>query len=238
MIVREDDQIDQNRLLGLEQKYEEIISSDPESNTFCILAEVQYKLGKIDKATGVLIRGLSYNKNNITGRLLLGKIYYERWLIDQAKKEMEKVLELSPDNLEAAKLLSEIYQSEDKHKKALEILEELYVFHNKNEDLIKDIGMLKEKVSKKEGESRIHVFQTPIDSRKANETKMDDPAMNTEVYTEVMLNLYIQQGEFDKARDTIEHLYKSEEEKRAAIEKLGKTKLNKMNSIAGFESKN
>lgn len=232
------EQIDKDRLADLEKKFEEIISSDPESNTFCVLAEVQYKLGKIDKATGVLIRGLSHNKNNITARVLLGKIYYERWLIDQAKKEMEKVLELSPDNLEAAKLLSEIYQSEDKHTDALEILESLYVFHNNNEDLIKDIGILKEEVSKKEGKSQIHVFQTPIDSRKVNEIKTDDSEMNIELHTEAMLNLYIEQGEFDKARDTIEHLYKSGEEKSAAIENLEKTKLNKMNNIAGFESKN
>lgn len=230
-------QTNPERLLDLEQKYEEVLSSDPTSKAFCILAEVQYKLGKIDKATGVLIRGLSHNKNNTTARLLLGKIYYERWLIDQAKKEMEKVLELSPDNLEAGKLVSEIYQSEDNHKKALEILEEVYVFHSNNNDLINDIHELREEVSKKEGESQIHVFQTPINSRKVNEIKMEDLPSSGELYTEVMLNLYIEHGEFDKARDTIEYLYKSEEEKRAAIEKLDKTKLNKVNLSAGFGSK-
>ncbi|MCZ6685883.1 MAG: tetratricopeptide repeat protein, partial [Candidatus Dadabacteria bacterium] len=98
--------MEDHELAELEKKYEDILSEDPESNTFSLLANVLYRQGKTDKAIGVLIRGLGYNKNNVTARFLLGKIYYERWMINQAKKEMEKVLQYSPQNLEAAKLLS------------------------------------------------------------------------------------------------------------------------------------
>lgn len=229
--------IENEKLLDLEQKYEEVLTNDPESNTFCLLADIQYKLGKIDKATGVLIRGLGYNKNNATARFLLGKIYYDRWLIEQAKKEMKKVLELSPDNLQAAKLLSEIYKSEDNFNKALEILEEAYVFHIGDEDTLRSIDETKEELSKIEGASSIHLFQTPIESRKINEINLDDSQVNSKVHTETMLNLYIEQGEHDKAMETIEQLYKNKADKTAAIEKLEKTKLNKVNVSAGFGSK-
>lgn len=228
---------DKEELLDLERKYEQILSNDPESNTFCLLADIQYKLGKIDKATGVLIKGLGYNKNNATARLLLGKIYYDRWLIDQAKKEMKKVLELSPDNLEAAKLLTQIHISENNFQKALSILEEANVFHRSDEETQKLINQIKERVSKIEGESSRHVFQTPRGKRKTNTINLEDAAANSEVVTETMLNLYIQQGQYDKARETIELLYKNEQEKAQAIEKLDKTKLNKMNLSAGFESR-
>ena len=87
-IMCDKERVDKNKLLDLEQKYESVLSIEPESNTFCLLADVQYRLGKVDKATGVLIRGLGNNKNNVTARFLLGKIYYERWLIDKAKKEL------------------------------------------------------------------------------------------------------------------------------------------------------
>ncbi len=220
-------------LLNLEQKYEAMLDSEPESNSFCLLADVQYRLGKVDKATGVLIRGLGYNKNNVTARFLLGKIYYERWLIDQAKKEMEKVLLLSPDHLGAAKLLSEIYSSEENLPKALETLEAAYVFHTDNAETIENINRIKSELSEIEAESSRKIFETPIASRKVNRLEMNNKPAD-EPYTETMLKLYIEQGQFDKARETIEHLYESREEKNAAIDKLEKTKLNKMNAAAGF----
>ncbi len=224
-------------LMDLEQKYEAILSNEPESNTFCLLADVQYKLGKIDKATGVLIRGLGYNKNNVTAHFLLGKIYYERWLIDQAKKEMEKVLKLAPDKLQAAILLSQIYKSEDKIAEALEVLEGVYVFHSSDNDLNDKIQEIRIELSIFENKSSMGVFETPIESRKVNQINLDQSPAQSEVFTETMLNLYLQQGEFDKAREAIEQIYKNEQEKTAAIENLEKTKLNRVNISAGFVSK-
>jgi len=225
--------IDSEELSILEQKYEAVLASEPESNSFCLLADVQYRLGKIDKATGVLIRGLGYNKNNVPARFLLGKIYYERWLIDQAKKEMAKVLDLSPDHLGAAKLLSEIYSSEENLPKALEALEAAYVFHTDDTETIERINKIKSELSELEAKSSRKVFETPVGSRKVTRVEMNNKP-NFEPYTETMLKLYIEQGQFDKARETIECLYESWEEKNAAIDKLEKTKLNKMNAAAGF----
>jgi len=236
-IVYGNEQTDKNKLLDLEQKYESVLSSEPGSNTFCLLADVQYRLGKVDKATGVLIRGLGNNKNNVTARFLLGKIYYERWLIDKAKKEVEKVLELAPDNLEAAKLLSQIYRSEDNLSKALETLEAAHVFHLEDAESVENINSIKKEITDMEIQSSRKAFETPLESRKVNKIGTDDTSRSEELYTETMLNLYLQQGQYDKAIETIERLYENEEEKNAAIENLGKTKLNKMNAAAGFVMK-
>jgi tetratricopeptide (TPR) repeat protein len=226
-------QVDSEELLNLEHKYEAMLASEPESNSFCLLADVQYRLGKVDKATGVLIRGLGYNKNNVTARFLLGKIYYERWLIDQAKKEMEKVLLLSPDHLGAAKLLSEIYTSEENLPKALETLEAAFVFHTDDAETIEKINRIKSELTEIEAEASTKAFETPFASRKVNRVEANNSPADTP-YTETMLKLYIEQGQFDKARETIDHLYETMEEKNAAIDKLEKTKLNKMNAAAGF----
>ena len=74
-------------LVKFEEKYARILTQDPSSVAFIFLAQVLYKQGKIDKAINVLINGLKYNKKSVTGRFLLGKIYYDRWLIEQAKRE-------------------------------------------------------------------------------------------------------------------------------------------------------
>ncbi len=233
--MSENENLSNYDLLELERKYEEILSEHPESKSFSLLAQILYNQGKTDKAIGVLIRGLGYNKNNVTARFLLGKIYYERWMIDQARKEMEKVLENAPDNLEAAKLLSQIYRSEDKLEKALETLSVAYSFHSTEENVLHEIEKIKNEISKMKGQLSKQVFETPAGSRRIME--IGDSANNKEVYTETMANLYIEQGQFDKARNILEKIFTSEKERDLAIEKLEKTKLNKINLSAGLTSK-
>ena len=54
-----------DRLLDLEQKYEEVLSSDPTSNAFCILAEVQYKLGNLTITKIILQRDFFLEKSTM-----------------------------------------------------------------------------------------------------------------------------------------------------------------------------
>ena len=229
--------MEDHELAELGEKYENILSEDPKSNTFSLLANVLYRQGKTDKAIGVLIRGLGYNKNNVTARFLLGKIYYERWMINQAKKEMEKVLQYSPQNLEAAKLLSQIYRSENKWDKALQTLSVAYSFHSSDENVVVEMKEIKKEISKKEAKLSKQVFETPAGSRKIKGMEIDDSSKNEEVYTETMANLYIEQGQYDKAREVLEKIFTNEAERNLAIEKLEETKLNKMNLTAGLSSR-
>lgn len=229
--------MEDHELAELGKKYENTLSEDPKSNTFSLLANVLYRQGKTDKAIGVLIRGLGYNKNNVTARFLLGKIYYERWMINQAKKEMEKVLQYSPQNLEAAKLLSQIYRSEDKWDKALQTLSVAYSFHSSDENVVVEMKEIKKEISKKEAKLSKQVFETPAGSRKIKGMEIDDSSKNEEVYTETMANLYIEQGQYDKAREVLEKIFTNETERNLAIEKLEETKLNKMNLTAGLSSR-
>lgn len=229
--------MEDHELAELGKKYENTLSEDPESNTFSLLANVLYSQGKTDKAIGVLIRGLGYNKNNVTARFLLGKIYYERWMINQAKKEMEKVLQYAPQNLEAAKLLSQIYRSEDKWDKALQTLSVAYSFHSSDENVVVEMKEIKKEISKKEAKLSKQIFETPSGSRKIKGIEIDDSSKNEEVYTETMANLYIEQGQYDKAREVLEKIFTNETERNLAIEKLEETKLNKMNLTAGLSSR-
>jgi len=229
--------MEDHELAELGKKYENILSEDPKSNNFSLLANVLYRQGKTDKAIGVLIRGLGYNKNNVTARFLLGKIYYERWMINQAKKEMEKVLQYSPQNLEAAKLLSQIYRSEDKWDKALQTLSVAYSFHSSDENVVVEMKEIKKEISKNKAKLSKQVFETPSGSRKIKGMEIDDSSKNEEVYTETMANLYIEQGQYDKAREVLEKIFTNETERNLAIEKLEETMLNKMNLTAGLSSR-
>ncbi|MEE9238585.1 MAG: tetratricopeptide repeat protein, partial [Thermodesulfobacteriota bacterium] len=74
-------------------------------------------------------------------------------------------------------------------------------------------------------------------SRKIKGMEIDDSSKNEGVYTETMANLYIEQGQYDKAREVLEKIFTNETERNLAIEKLEETKLNKMNLTAGLSSR-
>ncbi len=148
---------------------------------------------------------------------------------------MEMVLEITPDNVNAAKLLAEIYKSEDNFDKALCTLEEAYVFHRDDSSLAEEIRQVKKHISQKEYEESSRVFETPIESRKVNHIRLEEALTHGELNTETMFNLYLEQGEYDLAREIIDKIYSDEVQRKSAIEKLEKTKLNKINNSAGFD---
>ena len=96
---------------------------------------------------------------------------------------------------------------------------------------------IKKEISKKEAKLSKQVFETPAGSRKIKGMEIDDSSKNEEVYTETMANLYIEQGQYDKAREVLEKIFTNETERNLAIEKLEETKLNKMNLTAGLSSR-
>src|SRR5271167_1940595 len=130
-----EDDFSNDELSRFEEKYARILLKDPSSVAFIFLAQVLHKRGKVDKAINVLINGLRYNKKSVTGRFLLGKIYYDRWLIEQAKREFRTVVQLAPDNLAACKMLAQIYKSEEAFEKSLEMLKTASAYHPHDETI-------------------------------------------------------------------------------------------------------
>jgi tetratricopeptide (TPR) repeat protein len=67
------------------------------------------KLGKIEQAINVLIKGLTWQPDYISMRVLLGTLYFENNMLLKAKKEFEKVVHDVKDNIFALKKLMDIY---------------------------------------------------------------------------------------------------------------------------------
>jgi len=64
----------------------------------------------LDEAIAALQTGLDKHKAYTSARVLLGKIYLEKGMLDEARKEFENVTASVPDNLFAYKKLAEIYR--------------------------------------------------------------------------------------------------------------------------------
>lgn len=215
------------------KKYEEILEKDPYSSTFVFLAQILYKQKKLERAIGVLIKGLRYNKNNITGRFLLGKIYYERWMIEPAKKELETVFGLAPDNLAAGKMLVEIYKSEEKYEKALEVLRFIYEFYPSDASISSEIEEIIEELDAQPPPSWENFSPPPV-SRKTEKTESDRYPLNTEIATETMADIYIKQGDYDKGLSVFQKILQKDPENASVRKKFEEYRIKVINKTAGL----
>jgi tetratricopeptide (TPR) repeat protein len=229
----------QIELAKIYDKYEELLSKDPSSPKFVFLAEILRKRGDLHRATEILIKGLRSNPESITARSILGKIYYDRWMIDQAKNEMEKVVRVAPDNLDAAKMLIQIYRSEENYDKALEICYSALVFNPDDKDLTNELVELEKEVSN----DRIKIG-TPKTKQIANdifefdERPDEEPSSDSvieELYTEAMANLYIDQGLYEKAIVVLEKLLARELENTSIRTKLDVARSFLLSERSGFK---
>jgi tetratricopeptide (TPR) repeat protein len=229
----------QIELVKLNDKYEELLLKDPSSPSFVFLAEILRKQGDLHRATQILIKGLRSNPDSITARSILGKIYYDRWMIDQAKNEMEKVIRVAPDNIDAAKMLIQIYRSEENYTKALEICYSALVFNPEDNELTNDLKELEKEVSHdgikigtpKSNQIVNHIFE--LDERPEEEPSSD--SVIEELYTDAMANLYIDQGLYEKAIVVLEKLLAREPENTSIRTKLDLSKSFLLSERSGFE---
>ncbi len=181
-------------LESLELKYNTQLQNDPTSNCFVLLAEVLIKQKKFDNALKVLVNGLRHNKHNTTARFLLGKLYFDRWIIDGAKKEFEKVIKLAPDNIAVSKILIQIYISEGNHERADLISRNLIFFHPENKELkdyLNEIKSGKQVVELKEIVNEYSEFKSGVANyRDKNEINQ------SEIVSATLADLYYEQGHY------------------------------------------
>jgi len=101
------------------ERYLAIWERDPRSRVFAPLAEAYRKIGELDMAIEACRRGLEIHPNYVSGRVALGRAYFDKGDLKAAKAQIEIVYEADPENLVAAKTLGEIYEAEGELEKAL-----------------------------------------------------------------------------------------------------------------------
>lgn len=100
-------------------RYLALWERDSKSRVFAPLAEAFRKNGQFDRAIEVCTHGLKIHPNYVSGRVALGRAYFDKGEYPAAKEQLEMVYEADPENLVAAKTLGEIYEAEGEIKKAL-----------------------------------------------------------------------------------------------------------------------
>lgn len=86
------------------------MQKDPTSIAFAQLAEEYRRMGDYEQAIATCRAGLAHHPSYLSARVTLGRALMELHRYDDARRELEAVLDLASDNLAAIRGLAEIHQ--------------------------------------------------------------------------------------------------------------------------------
>jgi Flp pilus assembly protein TadD len=86
------------------------VEKDPGSIAFAQLAEEYRRGGDHQQAITICREGLARHPGYLSAQVTLGRALIELGQFDEARKELEAVLSVAPDNLAAIRALAEIHQ--------------------------------------------------------------------------------------------------------------------------------
>lgn len=162
-----------------------------EASHFPEFAEAYRLQGKIEEAIKICTLGLHKRPDNIKGRFVLGRCYFDKGLFKEAKVELERVKEEIEGCLLVYKLLSLVYLQEKEVERALEALRKALLWPEAEEKSVKGLTPLEINIWQKKIEPLISSPQP-----KAPET----------FHTETMAQIYLKQGRKEKALEIYREL--------------------------------
>lgn len=84
------------------------VESDPASIAFAQLAEEYRREGDYERAVDVCRTGLAQYPSYLSARVTLGRALAELGLRDEAEAELQRVLQVAPDNIAARRAMEEL----------------------------------------------------------------------------------------------------------------------------------
>lgn len=123
------------------------MEKEPNSLIFLQLAEEYRKESYYDDALLVCQEGLRRHPNYWSARVALGRIHKEMGHSDQAREELEKVIQAVPDNLLANKLLGDIYMELEQDEDALKRYKLVQMLTPADSEVINNIQKLESRLS-------------------------------------------------------------------------------------------
>lgn len=124
------------------ERYQLLLQKDPKSQVFAPLTEAYRKMGLLEEAFRIAVRGVQFNPNFGGGRIALAKVFMDRDNVPGAQAELEKAVDLSPDNILGHMLLADCYLKSKRPKDALRSFKMVLFLAPTNEKAAKAVRKL------------------------------------------------------------------------------------------------
>jgi tetratricopeptide (TPR) repeat protein len=203
--------------MELMERYQIILEKDPRSQVFAPLAEAYRKMGLIEEAFRICVRGVQYHPGFSGGRIALAKVLLDRDNVPGAAKELEKAIEVSPDNILAHQLLGEIYLAQKDAKLALRSWKMVMFLAPTNERALSAVKKL-ESLTADEYEEEIFSMKplkqaTHFEGQLEQLTPLGQPQAGSSRIAELdrfmsLTDAYLVRNDFDRAMETLREAQK------------------------------
>ncbi len=191
------------------EKYQILLQKDPKSQVFAPLTEAYRKMGLLEEAFRIAVRGVQFNPQFGGGRMALAKVFIDRDNVSGALEELERAVDLSPDNILAHLLLGECYLKTKRPKDALRSFKMVLFLAPNNEKALKAVRKLESLTADEYEEDLFEMKQLPqageLSSEKITALKpIAHGGLTSELERVLSLSdAYIVRGDMDKALEVL-----------------------------------
>ncbi len=128
------------------ERYQLIYEKDPSSKVFAPLAEAYRRMGLIDEAIDLAKSGVKRHPQFASGRVALGKCYFQKNQFLTAIDQLKVAVGLSPENILAHQILAQCYIKLKKPTEALNAYKMVLFLNPHDENIFKTVRDLEAKV--------------------------------------------------------------------------------------------
>jgi Tfp pilus assembly protein PilF len=154
----------------------------------------------VDKVIQICLDRLKVNPGDWNARLSLGRLYFEKGMLEDAKRELEKVANFISDNIIIYKILGEIHEKEGSIEEAARFYR-MFSAYDSEDSEVNGVSNSLEKTFSKEIEE-----------------KSDD---KIKISTSTIAEIYIKQGHLKRALEIYRDILAADPENTAIQNKKG-----------------
>jgi len=188
------------------------LSQNPDSLAFVPLAEAYRKSGMYKEAVDTCKTGLEKHPAYTSARVVLGRIYVEQELFDDAAEELKKVEAVDIDNIMVHSMLGNIYVKKQMFAKAVEQFQRVLSLNpedNETQEKLQEALSAKQTVTVPSNKEEKPQPPAPAEKPAVKEEK---PAMSDLQKSLKVAELYSKKEEFDKAIEIYRELLEKDAE--------------------------
>jgi len=189
------------------------VAQNPASLVFAPLADTLRKAGRLDEAVEACLAGLEQNPSYMTARVILGRTYAEKGMLEEAISEFKKITLADAGNIMAHSMLGQMYTRRSQFGEAIEEYQRVLAL---NPDDAGTQAALEEALSKARELPGGAPAAEPA-AKKAEPARRGD---EDKLATITVAEIYIKKGALDEAVEVFREILQADPGNKIAKAKL------------------